>query len=262
MGDLNLIHSSTYRCRHKMVDHKLVLKKMECLDQSIYNLKVHETDLQSRFSHHPNILTLYTYWNEPSDDPFTYKTLYMIFDECLVGDIYSCIITNPLKPSNKSIMKYVCDLAKGLSVLHQSDTIHGGIRPTNLFINHLNDLVLGPIKKCELESLRKTRHLLSKFCIERYMKHYFIFWAPEVILDQQVNKASDVWALGVLVYILVSGTYPFDLKNEEQTINNIVNCNLNWRLLVNYPKIAMMLKNIFLVDPSDRWTSDKILAFC
>ena len=32
MGDLNLIHSSTYRCRHHMLDHKLVLKKLECLD--------------------------------------------------------------------------------------------------------------------------------------------------------------------------------------------------------------------------------------
>ena len=180
MGDLNLIHSATYRCRHHLLDHKLVLKKLECLDQSIYNLKIHETELHQRFSHHPNIVTLYSYWNERSDNPFTYKTIYVILEECLVGDLQSCIISNPIKPSNKSIMKYICDLAKGLAVLHQSDTIHGGIRPSNLFINHHNDLVLGPIKKCELESMRKTRHLLSKFCIQRYMRHYFIFWAPEI----------------------------------------------------------------------------------
>ena len=84
----------------------------------------------------------------------------MLFEECLIGDLEDCVINNPLKPSKKTIMKYVCDLAKGLSILHQGDTIYGGLRPSNLLINHLNDLVLGPIKKSELDSMRKTRHLL------------------------------------------------------------------------------------------------------
>jgi serine/threonine protein kinase len=47
------------------------------------------------------------------------------------------------------------------------------------------------------------------------MKHYFIFWAPEVIQNETIVKGSDVWALGVMLYILVTGEYPFDIKNEE-----------------------------------------------
>ena len=60
MGDLNLIHSSTHRCKHHLIDHKLVVKKLECLDQSIYNLKVHETNQHQKFSSHPNFVTLYS----------------------------------------------------------------------------------------------------------------------------------------------------------------------------------------------------------
>lgn len=261
-GDLNLIHSTTVRCRHQDSEKPLVLKKMECLDQSIYNLKIYEIDQHIRFSNHPNIVTLYSYWNEEPDNPFTFKTLFLLFEECLVGDLERCIVQNALKPSNKTIMKYMCDLCKGVTVLHQADTIHGGIRPSNLLINELNDLCLGPIKKSELESMRKTRHLLSKFCIERYMKHYFIFWAPEVILDQQITKASDIWAIGVLLYLLVTGEYPFDLKNEEQVINNIINCNVNWRLLTSYPKITKLLRNIFIPDMEKRLKSEKILQKC
>jgi serine/threonine protein kinase len=154
MGNLNLLSSSTFRCKHVLLDNRLVVKKIDCVDQYIYTQKINEIDQHARFSHHPNIMTNHSYWNENTDDPFIYRSIFVLYEECRVGDIQSCIITNPLKPSNKSIMKYTCDLAKGLSVLHQSDTIHGGLRGSNLFINHLNDLVLGPIKKCELESLR------------------------------------------------------------------------------------------------------------
>jgi serine/threonine protein kinase len=214
-GNINMVHNESHRCRHRMVDHKLVVKKIECLDQAIYNQKIIECDQHSRFSHHPNILTQHTYWNESTDNPFHYKSIYVIYDECLVGDINSCIVTNPLKPSYKSIMKYICDLSKGLTVLHMTNITHGGIRPSNLFINHLNDLVIGPIKLSELESLRQTRHLLSKFIVDRYMKHYFIFWAPEVMLNEAIVKGSDIWALGVLIFVLASGEFPFDLKNEQ-----------------------------------------------
>ena len=80
-------------------------------------------------------------------------------------------------------MKYICDIAKGLSAMHTSDIIHAGVRPSNLLLSSTNDLKIGALKKTELESLRKMRHLISKFCIERFMKLYFIFWAPEIFND-------------------------------------------------------------------------------
>ena len=244
-GDLNLIHSVTYRCKVRDLEKRLVLKKLDCLDQSVYNAKIHEVDLLKRMAQHPNIVKLYTYWNEDSGDPFTYKSLYLLFEECMVGDIHRCIVQNPLRPSAKTIMKYICDLCKGLTLLHQSGTIHGGIRPTNLFINQINDLQIGPIKKSNLESMRKTWHLISKFCIERYMKHYFIYWAPEVILGKALSTGSDIWSLGVMTYLLLTGDYPFTIEQEDQTVNNILNVNINWRPLNTYPKAINMLENIF-----------------
>ena len=149
-----------------------------------------------------------------------------------------------------------------MALFHQSEIVHGGIRPANMFINEKNELILGRIKKSDLESMRKTRHLLSRFCIERYMKMYFIYWAPEIINDDPIGKGSDIWALGVILYLLITGKYPFDIKNQEQTLSNIENINVNYRLVLAYPRITYLLKHIFLKNPDERWSAIKVLNYC
>ena len=50
-GDLNLIQSNTVRCFMKdlnLSETKLVIKRLDCLDQNVYNLKIHETETMQR----------------------------------------------------------------------------------------------------------------------------------------------------------------------------------------------------------------------
>ena len=114
-GDLNLVHSKSVRCSLKDYPEspRLILTQLDCLDQTVYNMKVHELETMIRYSHHPNIINVYSYWNESSENPFTFKILYILSEEGTIGDVETCIIKNPLKPSKKIIMKYICDMAKG-----------------------------------------------------------------------------------------------------------------------------------------------------
>lgn len=158
MGDLGYMHTRTYRCCLKKDERlhrkRLVLTRIDCLDMPSYNKKVEEADIFTRFSHHPNVATLHSYWGSIPNDPTYYKTIYMLFEEATVGDLNRCLVNNPLKPSKITVTKYICDLSKGLGMLHQSGVCHGGIRPTNLYINQGNHLELGPIKKSETDYMR------------------------------------------------------------------------------------------------------------
>lgn len=268
-GDLNLIHSMTYRCLLPDLSKRLVLKKMECLDKSIYNTKIFEIDTLHKLRASTNlfnILKVYSYWNEDTSNPFTYKNIYILTEEAIRGDSFKHIVSKGVNSKNKmrnrTINKFICDLAQGLSIFHQQDVIHGGIRPTNLFITRSNDLVVGEIKKSDLEQMRKTRHLMSRFCLKRYIKHYFIFWAPEVFLDKALEKGSDVWAFGVVTFLFVTGKYPFSGENEEKVISNIININIDWQPLKDFPKTLELLENIFVENPSQRWSIKRILAYC
>jgi serine/threonine protein kinase len=265
MGDLTFMHTKSFRCYlkkdEKPIKKRLVVTRIDCMDQFSYNKKIEEVDKFIRFSHHPNVATMYSYWvSKPINENY-YKTMFVLYEEALVGDLDRCLVTNPLKPSRTTVSKYICDLAKGLGMLHQSGVVHGAIRATNLFINEDNQLQLGPIKKSETESLRGMIHLLSKFNIGRYIKQYIIYMAPEVLRDEEITMKSDIWSVGIIIYILLTGEYPFDIKKEETLINNIKDAAINWRPLIDHPRFLNMLRKILTVDPSQRWSIQEILSY-
>lgn len=46
--------------------------------------------------------------------------------------------------------------------------------------------------------------------------------APEIIKRKPYDKAVDIWSFGVILYLLVSGTLPFDSNDQKKTAENIV----------------------------------------
>ena len=87
-----------------------------------------------RFRNHPNITTLYTYWGEKSQNPYCYKSLVALFEEGVYGDMLRCVVLNEERPSNKMILKYLCDICKGLALLHNNNIIHGSVKPSSIYI--------------------------------------------------------------------------------------------------------------------------------
>lgn len=265
-GDLGMLKVRSYRCvvrrDQNELKKRLVLTQIKCLDQDSYNKKIEEADTFIRYNHHPNVVTLYSYWVSAAESTDYYKSINMLFEEATVGDLTRCLLHNPLKPSRTTVAKYICDLAKGLGMLHQSGVVHGAVRTSNLFINEENHLAIGPIKKSETEVLRSMMHLVSKFNVGRYIRQFFIYWAPEVFNMQEITIKSDVWSVGVVIFVLLAGEFPFDVKKEDALMNNIKEANVNWRPIIEYPKMVNLLRNVLCAKPSDRWDINQILSYC
>lgn len=50
-----------------------------------------------------------------------------------------------------------------------------------------------------------------------------LFMAPELLneTDLSASKALDIWALGIMLYMMVFGFHPFKTKLKDQTVKNI-----------------------------------------
>ena len=92
-------------------------------------------DTLMRFRGHPNIISLFSYWSEPADSPYRYKNLISLYEEGTMGDLLSSVVLASTRPSNKTVIRWIVDITKGLRSLHGSNIIHSNVRAKNIFLN-------------------------------------------------------------------------------------------------------------------------------
>jgi len=75
------------------------------------------------------------------------------------------VVLNPQRPNSRLCLKYLADIAKGLSILHNCSIIHGSVKPSSIYIQSDNTAMLGELGKIELDAARHTHQLFSKVLI-------------------------------------------------------------------------------------------------
>ena len=94
---------------------------------------------------------------------------------------------------------------------HSNKIVHRDLKPENILLNG-EDLNSG-IKIIDFGTSRvyKTGYKMT----QRYGTPYYV--APEVI-DQKYTEKCDIWSCGVICYILLAGTPPFNGKNDAEIV--------------------------------------------
>ena len=85
--------------------------------------------------------------------------------------------------------------------------------------------------------------------------------APEIVKrEKYIAQYSDIWSLGVLLYSMLYGRFPFKGKTQKELFENIKKCETEFPddIKVN-EKIIILLKKIFVDIPIQRPSLDEIL---
>jgi len=200
---------------------------------------------------HPSIVQLYETLEDTS-------TIYLIMELIKGSDLFDINdFLGTLRPS--SVAALLTPLLNALSYLHSRGIVHHDIKPENIIV----DYTLNTLKLTDFGSAK----LCSK-ATEGAVGGTLNYMAPEVLLNMRgahhvCDKSVDIWSIGILTYLLISGNHPFDSKKSNQNIlNRIITGKFKFEepIWEKVPKECKdFIKKCLVVDPKKRATVEQLL---
>lgn len=156
---------------------------------------------------HPNIALLYNYLQNKDD-------FYMVM-EYVDGENLDQLLKLRTALPYQLVVPVICKALQALEHAHQKGILHRDIKPANIMLTKDNDVKLtdfGIAKVSDAAKLTQVSRVIGT--IE--------FLAPELIEGKEPSAASDIYAVGITMYELLTGKLPFSGKSDYMLMQDIV----------------------------------------
>ncbi|CAH1185537.1 unnamed protein product [Phyllotreta striolata] len=145
--------------------------------------------------------------------------------------------------------KSMKQILEGVAYLHDNNIAHLDLKPQNLLLSEQDSCDV--IKLCDFG--------ISKVLIPGVSVREIVgtvdYVAPEVLNYEPIVLSTDIWSIGVLAYVLLSGFSPFGADDKQQTFLNISRCSLSFESehFGDVSSAAIdFIKSALIVNPKDR----------
>ncbi len=181
-----------------VVDERLILKFLNpnvSSDEEVMKRFVHELRYSRKITH-KNVIRIY--------DFLFIQGNYAISMEYFPSHTLGSEIVGDKPLELKRAVQFGCDICTGMAVAHQQGIVHRDLKPANLLINQegllkIVDFGVAAAQREGDTQLTKTGYVIGS---PKYM-------APEQILGKKVDERADIYALGVILYEMVTGVPPY-----------------------------------------------------
>lgn len=237
-GAMGRVYLAQHRDLHRPVALKILAPQV-ALDNGDYVLRFQNEGRAAASLVHPHIVTVHAIGEAQG-----YHFLEMEF---LPGQSLQSVIRSErrLDPIRATRIGY--QISEGLALAHSTGMIHQDLKPDNILMSHQ-----GFPKLADFGLAKRLSGLQGAPAGLMGTPH---FMAPELFRGEHAGPASDVYALGVTYFLMLTGTYPFDGKSLNSLMNAVLHDPIpNLRKL--HPEIPLEMAEcvnmLMAYDPRQR----------
>ncbi|KAM4649641.1 myosin light chain kinase 2, skeletal/cardiac muscle [Amazona ochrocephala] len=199
-----------HTCTEKQTGLKLaakVIRKQGAKDKEMVLLEI---DVMNQLNHR-NLVQLYDAIETPRE-----IILFMEFVEG--GELFERIIDDDYQLTEVDCMVFVRQICEGIRFMHHMRVLHLDLKPENILCvaatGHMVKIIdFGLARRYNPQEKLKVNFGTPEFL------------SPEVVNYEQVSYTTDMWSMGVITYMLLSGLSPFLGDNDTETLNNVLAAN-------------------------------------
>ncbi|XP_053555162.1 serine/threonine-protein kinase 17A [Bombina bombina] len=186
-------------------------KGEDCRNDIVNEIAILE---MSRFS--PHIVDLHEVYETNSE-------IILVMEYAAGGEIFNqCVADRDEAFTEKDVIRLIRQILQGVLYLHRNNVVHLDLKPQNILLT--SDNPLGDIRivdfglSRQVDSIKEVREILGT---PEYV-------APEVLNYEPISTATDMWSIGVLTYVMLTGESPFQGETKQETFLNISQVNIQY----------------------------------
>ena len=204
-----------------------------------------------KLCHHPNVVRLLDHFENA-------EYIFIVMEYIRGGSLADYMKDNDYNFSEKRAAELIYQIADGLKYLHKYGIIHRDLKPDNIMMTESSEK--GQIKIMDFglsKILGKKEKSVDGFGT-------LTFVSPEVLIRKPYNKEVDIWSVGVILYMMLSGDLPFDdEEDDEQKIAKMIVFEEvkfpNEKFGKKSKEVIDLIKGCLTKDPKNRIKIDEIL---
>ncbi|XP_061667593.1 serine/threonine-protein kinase D3-like isoform X2 [Syngnathoides biaculeatus] len=197
---------------------------------------------------HPGIVNLDCMFETP-------EQVFVVMEK-LHGDMLEMILSSEKSRLPERLTKFlVTQILVALRHLHFKNIVHCDLKPENVLLASADPLP--QVKLCDFGFAR----IIGEKSFRRSVVGTPAYLAPEVLRSKGYNRSLDMWSVGVIVYVSLSGTFPF---NEDEDINDQIQNAAFMYPASPWKEISEdaidLINNLLQVKMRKRYSVDKSLS--
>jgi len=181
------------------------------------------------------------------------ETILLVLEYAPRGELFDILYyTAALK--EKVARTYFKQIINGLEAIHNANVVHRDLKPQNLLLDakyniKITDFGLSKIISSDAESVMKTTYVGTRG-----------YQAPELVLDRPYTSKCDIFSVGVILFILLTGYPPFEhAAKTDKWFKPLINGNIKgfWNAhrkspIAQNPKLKDLLAKMLCFDDKKR----------
>ena len=237
---------------YKKTKERVAIKIIKKASAKPTDIELVRTEIDiMKLCHHPNIVRLLDHFENA-------EYIFIVMEYIPGGDLATYMIQHKQTMTEQHASRLIYQIALGIKYLHQYGIVHRDLKPENIMLTDASEN--GKVKIMDF-GLSKIMGSKEK-SVDGFGTLTFV--APEVLVRTPYNKEIDIWSLGVILYLMLSGVLPFD----DESDNEEVIAKLTVYSEVKFPSqhwsnrsalVIDLIKRCLTKDPAQRIKIDNIL---